>query len=57
MSRHDHDGKPKLTLEQAQEIREKYAAGGHTYRSLAEDYGVSRQNILLIVQGRTWRMP
>lgn len=47
----------KLDMEKAMEIREKYAAGGCTYRSLAQDYGVTAQCILLVVKGITWRQP
>ena len=47
------NGKCKLTTMQVAEIRERYATGQHTYRSLAAEYGVSDTNIGLIVTYRT----
>jgi hypothetical protein len=38
-------GAPKLSGEQIIEIRTRYAAGGVTHRSLAEEYGVSKSRI------------
>lgn len=46
--------KPKLTPEQVRLIRERYAFGGTTQRSLAAEYGVSQANIYKAVNGLTW---
>lgn len=50
----EDSGNAKLTEEQVIEIRERYAAGGESYASLAEDYPVSTSAIGLIIQGRRW---
>lgn len=44
-----------LREDQVQEIRELYAAGGVTYSSLAEDYGVSKSCICSVVERRNWK--
>lgn len=45
----------KLRANQAVEIRERYAAGGTTYKELALEYGVSQLTILQIVNRKTWK--
>jgi hypothetical protein len=44
----------KLADESVQSIRDEYAAGGCTYRSLGLKYGVNRSTIGMIVRGRNW---
>ena len=44
----------KLTYELAEEIRQRYAAGGILQRDLALDYGVDQSNISAIIRGKTW---
>ena len=51
---HGRAVKPKLTTEQVQHLRERYARGGVTQRSLASEYGVSQANIYKAVNGLTW---
>jgi DNA-binding XRE family transcriptional regulator len=45
----------KLTDQQVQTIRERYAAGGVTYEELAMEFGVNSANIGHIVSGRAWQ--
>ena len=45
-------GRCKLTTMQVDEIRERYATGQHTHRSLAAEYGVSDTHIGDIVKYR-----
>ena len=45
----------KLTPEQVQEIRSRYAAGGIGHRPLAEEYKVSRAMIRSILAGTSWK--
>ena len=56
----DHNGEAngscKLTTMQVAEIRERYATGQHTHRSLAAEYGVSYANIGKIVNYRTRKL-
>ena len=42
------DRRRKLTLNERQEIRVRYEAGGCSYNSLAREYGVSKKTINLI---------
>jgi hypothetical protein len=44
-----------LTWEQVGRIREQYATGGYTYYDLADEYGVTYQNIHCIVRNKSWR--
>ena len=46
--------KAKLTQARADEIRQRYAAGGCSYRSLAAEYGVSDCAISNIMNRRRW---
>lgn len=46
-------GTAKLTEVEAREILRRCAAG-ETYRRVAADYGVSFQNVCLIVTGKSW---
>jgi hypothetical protein len=48
-------GERKLTERDAAVIRRRYAAGGISYRGLAEEYGVSQGMISHIIRG--WRWP
>ena len=45
----------KLTKEQVDTIRARYATGGESHRSLARQFGVSHQTIASIVTNRKWR--
>ncbi|AUR10508.1 hypothetical protein PhaeoP48_00495 [Phaeobacter inhibens] len=49
---------PKLTWDQVNEIRRKYKIHSRTrgLKSLAEEYGVSTNNIHKIVRGKTWKI-
>jgi hypothetical protein len=44
----------KLTAAQVTEIRVKYAAGGRTQRSLADEYGMHWVTVHDIVRGKRW---
>jgi hypothetical protein len=48
-------GRSRLTRAAVAEIRDRYAAGGVTLRSLAAEYGTTFQNIQYVVRGRTWK--
>jgi hypothetical protein len=41
----------KLSRAAIAEMRAQYAAGGHSYRSLAAEYGVTRQHVGKIIRG------
>lgn len=45
----EQDRRVKLTTEQKEEIKKKYAKGGYSLNSLAQEYNVSKKTILLIV--------
>ncbi|HEV2376219.1 MAG TPA: HNH endonuclease [Streptosporangiaceae bacterium] len=45
----------KLTSALVLEIRERYADRSLTQRALAEQYGVSRETVGLVLRGKTWR--
>jgi hypothetical protein len=45
----------KLTAVQVKRMRRAYAAGGVTQRALADEYGVSRPAVELIVQRKRWK--
>jgi hypothetical protein len=45
----------KLTEEQVQHVKQRYAAGGITHRALADELGVARETVSRIFQGRNWR--
>lgn len=47
--------KAKLTVEQAQEIRSRYAAGGISQDALAKAYGLSQNNVSRIVRGVSYQ--
>lgn len=47
--------KEKLTEAQAQECRERYVAGGTSYRKLASEFGVGDRAMYKIVNGVTWK--
>ena len=49
-SNHKRGRRPTLTESQVREIRRRYAAGGITYRELADEYGVSIANIFRIIK-------
>lgn len=45
---------PKLTIEKAREIRERYTAGRISQLALAYEYGVSERAVNFVVHGGTW---
>lgn len=45
----------KLSADQVDEIRRRYAAGGVLQRDLAVEYGVSENQVWRIWRGRQWR--
>jgi hypothetical protein len=47
-------GNNKLNRNQVREIRRKYADGGHSYYSLADEYKVSSSHIRGIIKRWTW---
>lgn len=53
-ARGGRQGRRKLMPEQVREIRNRYAAGGVTYASLAAEYGVSEGTVRQLVRGRAW---
>jgi len=48
-------GNAKLRLEQAVEIRRRYAAGGVTQQALGAEYGVSKYIVWAIVHNHYWK--
>lgn len=46
--------KARLSAASVRQIRKEYAAGGVTYRELAQRYGVSEYTVRDVVLGRTW---
>ncbi len=49
------NGRAKLTPSDVAAIREQYAAGGVSYRALAQAYGVSFSHIAAIVKEQQWK--
>jgi HNH endonuclease len=47
-------GQHKLTVEQVEEIRQRYASGGISQRQLAREYGIVQQHVSGIVNHRFW---
>ena len=45
----------KLSMEKARSIRALYAAGGITYRKLADQFGVVEATIGFIIQNKKWK--
>jgi len=45
----------KLTEDDVYEIRDRYAEGGCTHATLAQEFGVTRTTIWHILTRRTWR--
>lgn len=45
----------RLTIEQAAQIRVRYAAGGVSQETLADEYGVTQRVISLIVRRKTYK--
>jgi uncharacterized protein YjcR len=48
-------GNVKLTEHQVREIRNKYANGRITLKSLSREYGISLEGIHGIIRRRTWK--
>lgn len=53
----EHGHLAKLNPELATEIKELYAAGGHTHQTLAAKYGVARANITRILNNKSFQPP
>ena len=53
-TRGERIGTAKLTYEQVDLIRSRYAAGGTSLNKLAAEFNVSKKSILLIVHRQTW---
>ena len=54
---HMRDARARLSFDLADEIRERYARGDATQRSLAAEYGVNQAMISMIVTRRRWVRP
>lgn len=52
--RGERHGVAKLTAESVAAIRDRYATGGVTMMTLAEDYGVKRPSISLVLSRKRW---
>jgi hypothetical protein len=50
----ENNGNAKLKLEQAREIRVKYATGNYTQKDLALEYGLTEPSIWSIIHNKTW---
>lgn len=44
----------RLTRGKVEEMRRRYAEGGHTYKTLADEYGVSKATVGEIIRGDIW---
>lgn len=55
MARHYRPAATKLTDEQAEEIRVRYAAGGVSQYQLGHEFGLSGAAVGMIIRGRTYR--
>jgi len=53
-ARGEKSGNARLTAEIVAAIRQAYAGGGHTHKSLATRYGVHPHLIYLILKGKIW---
>jgi len=53
-TRGEKNGRAKFTNKQAIEIKNRYSAGDVTYKSLANEYGVSDTCIAFIVRGKRY---
>lgn len=51
----EYDRRRKLTDEQKDEIKHKYATGAYSLNGLAKEYNVSKKSILLIVNPESKR--
>jgi hypothetical protein len=47
----------KITFEQAETIRVRYAAGGITQRALGAEYGITPSAVSMIISGHNWSSP
>jgi hypothetical protein len=47
-------GKAKLTHDDVQKMKAMYAAGGRTYKTLAEQFGVHCVHVGRILRGKRW---
>lgn len=45
----------KLNEHDVREIRQKYTPRVYTFQNLADEYGVSKRNVVLIVKRKAWR--
>jgi hypothetical protein len=52
--RGERHGRSKLSFAKADLIRQRYAAGGVTQRTLAREHGVALSQIQAVLSGRRW---
>jgi len=53
--RGEQDGRSKLTQGQVEEIRRRYGQGEVTYKTLAEEFGVTFETIGKIIRCEIWK--
>jgi hypothetical protein len=53
----EKNGRARLTWEDVLEIRRRYAAGGVTFQSLADERGMNKSAMHRLVRGLTWKSP
>lgn len=56
LRRGERNGRAKLTAEQVNEIRTRYAAGGVSQQALGNEYGVTQAVVSAIILGKLWRV-
>lgn len=52
---HRYKHTPKLTMQDARNIRACHAAGAHTHAGIAEKYRISRSMVSMILRGERWK--
>jgi HNH endonuclease/Helix-turn-helix len=50
----EHNGRSKLTQEDADEIRRIYAKGGRSQQSIADEFGISQDAVSKIIRGKRY---
>lgn len=50
----ENNGKAKLTMEKAKEIRKLYKTGNYGQRGIAKLFGVSQPTIANVLRKKTW---
>lgn len=54
LSRGENNGNAKITQQQADEIRNRYASGGVTQKEIGTEYNISPSQVRNIVHGKSW---